>query len=322
MPNIKYITIPQSIAGLDTVFGGWLVRIKCPEAPYGEFVTLIDVGTATVAQDFITTLRKEGINHIDLILLSHIHGDHAGALADVLEAFPTAKAVCHTKGTRHLIDPSRLWESTKEVMRDLADMYGEPKPVPEERLIPFSPGELSPLPTNILPYSFPEIQVMTVPGHASHSLFFSVGGYYFIGEAACCTFEYDQQVYFRATTPIRFEMPMFLNSIDKLMLLPERPAFAGHSGIAYPSKWLLLKSREQLLRWHDLLASQAYPKEGEDEEAFLEHLVDTILKDDADTGPLGIWCTKKWERFFYKNSVSGFLDYIRRNKNSPAVHSR
>lgn len=314
MTKIKYIAVPQSIDGLDEVFGGWLVRTPCPEAPDGEFVVLVDVGTAAAAPDFIAALQKEGIGHIDLILLSHIHVDHAGALADVLEAYPTAKAICHEKGLRHLVDPERLWESTKAVMTDLAGMYGKPKPVPADRLVGFSPEELAPLPAETLDFEFPQIEAMSVPGHAPHSMFFSVGGYYFIGEAACCTFEHNDRVYLRAATPPRFEMPVFISSIDKLLSLPQRPAFAGHSAQAYPSAWLLSRSKEQLQRWHDLLQPYAWPKEGETEEAYLERLLNVILKGDPDVGPVGVWSTEKWDSFFHKNSIIGFIDYLRRKE--------
>ena len=314
MTKVKYITVPQSIDGLDGIFGGWLVRMPCPEAPDKEFVVLVDVGTAAAAPDFLSALQKEGIGHIDLILLSHIHVDHAGALAEVLEAYPTAKAICHEKGLRHLVNPERLWESTKEVMTDLAEMYGKPKPVPADKLFGFGPEELAFLPPEVLDFDFPPIGVMSVQGHAPHSMFFSVGGYYFIGEAACCTFEHNDRVYLRTATPPRFEMPVFINSIDKLLSLPQRPAFAGHSAQAYPSSWLLSRSREQLQRWYDLLRPYAWPNKEEAEEAYLKRLLNVILKGDPDVGPVGVWCTEKWDSFYHENSILGFIDYIRREE--------
>ena len=60
MTKVKYITVPQSIDGLDGIFGGWLVRMPCPEAPDKEFVVLVDVGTAAAAPDFLSALQKEG----------------------------------------------------------------------------------------------------------------------------------------------------------------------------------------------------------------------------------------------------------------------
>ncbi len=313
MVSVKYITVPQNIPGLDHLFGGWLLRMPWPDAPNGEFVALVDVGTATPAAAFVQALQKE-VKHIDLVLLSHIHVDHAGALADVLKAFPEAKAVCHSKGARHLVDPSKLWQSTKEVMAELADMYGEPKPVSLEKLVPFSPEELSPLPDNILPYPTPVIEVMAVPGHAPHSVFFSLGGYYFIGEAACCTFEHNQTVYFRATTPPRFEMPIFIKSINKLLTLPQRPAFAGHSAEPYPSQWLLRRSREQLIRWHALLLPLISSQKDESEDAQLNRMLVALKNGDADLGPLGVWAPEHWDIFFQKNSIRGFKDYLERKK--------
>lgn len=314
MAKVKYITVPQNIEGLDHLFGGWLVRIPCTQAPNGEFVALIDVGTTAAGPAFVKKLQLEGIKHIDLILLSHIHVDHAGALAEVMRTYPEAKAVCHTKGVRHLVDPSRLWESTQEVMTELSSMYGKPEPVDEERLIPFSPEELTKLPQTALDYAFPTIEVMAVPGHAPHSLFFSLAGYYFIGEAACCTFESQDRIYFRAATPPRFEMPVFLESINKLLDLPQRPAFAGHSDKAYPSAWLLQRSREQLWRWLDLLTPLSEPLPHPNQEAVLDSMLEVLLKGDPDIGPLGAWSEEKWDIFFHKNSILGFWDYIERTK--------
>ena len=313
MVSVKYITCPQTISELDHIFGGWLLRMPWPAAPNGEFVALVDVGNATPSALFVKELQKE-VEHIDLVLLSHIHVDHAGALADVLQAFPMAKAVCHAKGVKHLVDPSRLWQSTKEVMAELADMYGEPKPIPEDKLIAFSPEELSPLPADTLPYPMPALEVMAVPGHAPHSLFFSLGGYYFIGEAASCTFEHSGTVYFRPTTPPRFEMPIFLKSINKMLNLPQRPAFAGHSNEPYPSQWLLRRSREQLIRWHSLLLPLVEPLPNETEEAHIERMLLAVQNGDADLGPLGIWAPKKWDIFFHKNSIRGFKGYLEREK--------
>ena len=152
--------------------------------------------------------------------------------------------------------------------------------------------------------SDPVLEVMAVPGHAPHSLFFSLGGYYFIGEAASCTFEHNGTVYFRATTPPRFEMPIFLKSINKMLNLPQRPAFAGHSKEPYPSQWLLRRSREQLIRWHSLLSPLVEPLPNETEEAHIERMLLAVQNGDADLGPLGIWAPKKWDIFFHKNSIN------------------
>ncbi|MBQ4132163.1 MAG: MBL fold metallo-hydrolase [Desulfovibrionaceae bacterium] len=314
MVRVKYITAPQSIKGLDNIFGGWLVRIPFASAPDGEFTALVDTGTAAAAPAFIAALKAEGIKRIDLILISHIHVDHAGALAEVLEAFPGARALCHSGGIRHLVSPERLWESTQKVMSFLAEMYGRPSPVPEEKLTGFSPDSLSSLPKDTLPFEFPEIKAMAVPGHAPHSMFYSLGGYYFIGEAACCTFEWKNRTFFRPATPPRFELPIFLKSIDKLLALPDRPAFAGHNAQSCSSHRLLECSRAQLCRWLELLTPMTEPMPGESESMHLERLLDMLLEKDEELGPIGVWAQNaELDRFFHKNAIIGFVDYIRRS---------
>lgn len=314
MLSVKYITVPQHVAGLDHIFGGWLLRLPHAPAPGGEFVALIDTGTGTVANEFVTALQNEGISHIDLVLLSHIHLDHCGGLNAVLKAFPTAKAVCHASAVRHLVNPGRLWSSTKEVMRELADMYGEPEPVAPEKIIAFSPEELSPLPAEGFDYPLPLIEVMSTPGHAPHSLLFAVGGYYFVGEAACCTFEHEGRVYLRPTTPPRLELPVFINSQQKILALPERPAFAGHSSAAYPSRWLVQQAQDQLLRWQEILSPLLKPLPQEDDENQIERMLRALREKDPAMGPRGIWACEKWDIFFEKHSVRGFKDFLERNQ--------
>lgn len=314
MLSVKYITVPQTVAGLDHIFGGWLLRLPHAPAPNGEFVALVDTGTGTVANEFVEALKNEGINHIDVVLLSHIHLDHSGGLPAVLRAFPSAKVVCHANAVKHLVNPTRLWLSTKEVMRELADMYGEPEPIAPEKIIGFSPDELAPLPAEAFNYPLPLLEVMATPGHAPHSLFFSLGGYYFVGEAACCTFEQAGRVYLRPTTPPRLELPIFLNSQKKILALPERPAFAGHSNAPYPSHWLLQQAQDQLLRWQEILTPLLKPLPQEDDEAHIERMLAALREKDPAMGPRGVWSAEKWDIFFEKHSVRGFKDFLERSQ--------
>jgi len=76
-------------------------------------------------------LEEMNVRHVDYILPTHIHLDHAGGLGFLLKHYPGARAICHRKGIPHLIEPAKLWEASKKVLGDIADLYGELVPVPE-----------------------------------------------------------------------------------------------------------------------------------------------------------------------------------------------
>ena len=58
---------------------------------------------------------------VDLLLLTHVHLDHAGGAGALMQALPNAKAVLHPRGAPHLIEPAKLIAGTRVV-------YGEEIP--------------------------------------------------------------------------------------------------------------------------------------------------------------------------------------------------
>ena len=68
------------------------------------------------------------------ILLTHIHLDHAGGTGTLLARFPGTPVYVHEAGARHVIDPSRLWNSAIRIYGEerMLELWGETLPVPEE----------------------------------------------------------------------------------------------------------------------------------------------------------------------------------------------
>jgi glyoxylase-like metal-dependent hydrolase (beta-lactamase superfamily II) len=108
------------------------------------------------------------------VLLTHIHFDHAGAAGALVERWPDLPVYVHERGARHLIDPSRLYESAARLYGDaMGRLWGEMKPVPEDRLVVLSGGE------RILDGAF---EVAYTPGHASHHVSYLHGGVAYVGD--------------------------------------------------------------------------------------------------------------------------------------------
>ena len=56
--------------------------------------------------------------HLDWIILTHIHLDHAAGAGALMEKCPNAKLVVHPRGAAHMINPEKLEAGTMAV-------YGE-----------------------------------------------------------------------------------------------------------------------------------------------------------------------------------------------------
>jgi glyoxylase-like metal-dependent hydrolase (beta-lactamase superfamily II) len=69
---------------------------------------VVDTGLGTNVDTLLDAIDDVGIDHLDAILTTHIHLDHAGGAGFLAEAFPDATVYAHDIGVRHLVDPSRL----------------------------------------------------------------------------------------------------------------------------------------------------------------------------------------------------------------------
>jgi len=116
---------------------------------------VIDPGPESCAQNLIDALDPVAPR---VLLLTHIHLDHAGAAGALADRFPDLTVYVHEAGAEHLIDPSKLVRSAQRLYGDdMGLLWGEVLPVPEEQIRPLRGGEL-----------VEGFRVAATPGHASH----------------------------------------------------------------------------------------------------------------------------------------------------------
>lgn len=285
----RLIEIKQDDPGFNQFFGSWVCK--------DDLTFIVDAGPASSAQRLIDGLHSAGINRIDYILITHIHIDHCGALADVLEEFPMAKAVCHAKGLKHIIEPENLWKGSLNVLGETAIMFGRPGPVPKERLIAHTEAAIN------------DLMVIETPGHASHHLSFSYKNMLFAGEAGGNYFLLNNKEYLRPATPPRFFFDIFINSVDKLLDLNDQPIYYAHFGKAESSHRLLNRFRKQLFFWKKILGEE-FQKGGDD---ILNRCIDLLLAKDSNLDVFNQMNSnaQRRERVFIGNAVKGFLGYFK-----------
>ena len=143
---------------IDTLLAGIKEFLSC-FLIVDEKTVLSDPGPPCIAQEVVNSV-KEITDRVDYIALSHIHVDHAGATYILAKEF-NAKILVHPKAAKHLINPEKLWQSSLQALGDVADIYGEPKPIDADRIIPVEDGQTIELGED-------RIKVVYTPGHAVH----------------------------------------------------------------------------------------------------------------------------------------------------------
>jgi len=290
--GITLLDLEPPIPGFEQFIGCYVIG--------RERVALVDVGPSSCFQNLIHGLTRLGIalTNVEYIFITHIHADHAGGLGRILGVMPRAKVVVHEKGKRHLVNPKKLWEGTKEILGELASKYGTMYPVPEERILTPAEGEIYKVNEDT------ELEVLFTPGHASHHLSFMEGkrGILFAGEAG--------GVYtlgrIRPSTPPPFDLDQMLSSIDKLVRLRPSLLCYAHFGCVTDTIDKLHFYKNQLNLWREVIFDGINRGESSSK------IWDKLLSQDEDCDYIVKSSFGERERRFLLNSLDGFEQYLQK----------
>lgn len=199
----------------------------------------VDTGTTHAVPLLLATLEQKGIapEQVDWVFVTHVHLDHAGGAGALMAALPNATAVLHPRGARHMADPARLIEGSKAVYGEAAfnELYGEIRPIPEERIRIVADGER-------LTLAGREFEFLHTEGHAKHH-------YCIVDAAAAAVFTGDcfgisyreldtaaGPFIFPTTTPVQFDPEAAHATIRRLLSYKPQRAFLTHfSGVSAPA---------------------------------------------------------------------------------------
>ena len=242
-----------TLTGFRKFISSWCYR--------GEQETfLVDPGPLSTIPQLIAELRRHGVDRIDTILLTHIHIDHAGGTGALLAEFPQARVICHPEGVRHMIEPAKLWQGSKQVLGSLAEVYGEILPVPEAS-IGFSEQ-----------IGASGVRAYLTPGHAQHHCCYLLDDLLFGGEVAGVRSEVASGIYLRPATPPRFFPEVADDSLARMLALRPRYLVFAHYGLVDEAERHLQTGREQLRLWLRGVAATAAVAEPEREAALFAWL--------------------------------------------------
>jgi glyoxylase-like metal-dependent hydrolase (beta-lactamase superfamily II) len=288
-PDLYLVPLDQDIEGFTDFISAWVYK--------GEKTLLVDVGPAATVPRLVRTLNTLNIRHLDAILLTHIHIDHAGGLGDLIIQYP-APVICHGAAINHLEDPTRLWEGSLKALGQTARTYGPIKPVERNLLVDangFSDYGITPILT---------------PGHSPHHVSYQIGPFLFAGEAGGVFIDLSGgEFYLRPATPPRFFLETNIQSIEALLKIDHNMLCYGHFGMTRNTPQVLEAHRQQMLTWAEVIQREMMenPSDGIAERCMARLLEeDPLLSGWRKLGP----AIQERERFFLRNSINGFLQYL------------
>ena len=286
--GLYLIDLPQAMPGFQRFISSWFFRDAA-----GRRV-VVDLGPAATVPLLLRELEAL-TDGVDLVLLTHIHLDHAGGLSAFCARYPSVKVLAHPRAFRHLREPRKLWDASVRTLGDIALMYGEPAPLGGD--------------TALLEEDDRGIaETFQTPGHAPHHLCFRVPSQtrtlFFIGEAAGMTLPAPDALWLRPTTPPRFDGDAALRSMDLVLsaLRGDELLCYAHWGTAENPKERVALAREQTQRWLDVIAGM--------KEESPEDVVSWFLERDPLLRAVPAPDLLERERRFMVNSVLGMRGFL------------
>jgi glyoxylase-like metal-dependent hydrolase (beta-lactamase superfamily II) len=230
---------------------------------------IIEPGPAVVVPKIQEVVAGLGLSRPEYIIPTHIHLDHAGGVGRLAQLFPNTKILVNRRGARHMVEPSRLIESTRMVFGDnFEEIYGPILPVPQSRLKVVEDGER-------LSVGRRELVIIYTPGHAPHhmSIFDTKTRGLFCGEALGLIYGPGYPP-LPAVAPPSFDMELYLNDMERLKALKPKLLFYSHGGVADEPEKLISTVMENTRLVGDFIRHNL--RVGEGEETIISHVGDYL----------------------------------------------
>lgn len=194
---------------------------------------IVDTGANASVPGLYWALEQLGIarSAVDVIFLTHVHLDHAGAAGLLAQGLPNARVSVHPRGVQHLVDPSRLAAATAAVYGAAAfeQLYGTLLPIAPERIV-------ASCDLDRLQLGKSEFSVLHTPGHALHhqALFDPAASLFFSGDTFGMAYAAlagpSGPFIVPTTTPTQFDPEQLVASVQRLLGLGAEAAFLTHYG--------------------------------------------------------------------------------------------
>jgi len=221
------IALDHGVRYLDLNYLGTDRLIACAVLESPEGLLLVDPGPTSALDNLKAALREAGASLADVrvLLLTHIHLDHAGAAGTIAAEAPHVQVYVHRIGAPHLVDPSRLLASARRLYGELMEpLWGAVLPVPERQIVALEGDE------TIRPGGR-TLEVAYTPGHAVHhvSFFDPETGMAFVGDTAGMQITGTRCV-LPVAPPPDIQVEAWHESLERIARWQPRRLFVTHFG--------------------------------------------------------------------------------------------
>jgi len=288
--------VDLELSGIEGFVGSYVVK--------GEQVAIVETGPASTVKNLLSAMKELNIEPEDVayVAVSHVHIDHAGGAGTLFKYLPKAKLIVHSRGAPHIANPERLWTQSKAALGKIAQMYGRPESVNEERITTATDGATFDIGKGVT------LKVVETLGHASHQLSYyetSSEGIFTGDTAGIYLSRFDVVV---PTTPAPFRLDIALASLEKLISFNPKVLYYSHFGKAYNAVERLHAYANQLKLWAETA------KEGIQEGENLKGISKRILERDGALKRAGEYLKHHpiLGETVLKQSVEGVMNFVER----------
>lgn len=184
---------------------------------------------------------------VELIIITHIHLDHAGGAAKLMAACPNATLLAHPRAARHAIDPTKLVKSARTVYGDdvFDELYGDIQPIAAERVRALEDDETA-------TFAGRTLRFLHTRGHANHHfcVLDAEEGTIYTGDAYGLVYPDLQGAglfAFPSTSPTDFDAAAAHEAVDRIAESGATTAYPTHYGAVTD----IAGVASQLHRWLD-----------------------------------------------------------------------
>jgi glyoxylase-like metal-dependent hydrolase (beta-lactamase superfamily II) len=300
---MKVETIDLGFMGTEEIIASFLLTGEGSAA-------IVETGPTSCIDELMRGLKDRGVapEDVEQVFLTHIHLDHSGASGNLTEILPNAAFFVHEIGYPHLMDPSKLLKSAMRLYgeENMDELWGEVKPVPEDRLVKLEGGEEIKAADGV-------VKAHYTPGHAYHHLAFHEPGtgHLFAGDVAGVRLP-GQSYVKPPTPPPEVDIDAWKGSIETIRKIEPKILCPTHFGSYEDVERHLGELEQRLEDW--LLLVEERMDEGRSQEDIAEELGakgdEEMLREGANP--------EESERYElaanYEMLVAGIMRYVSRQR--------
>jgi glyoxylase-like metal-dependent hydrolase (beta-lactamase superfamily II) len=240
----------------------------------GDHALFVENNTAHSVPRLLHELKVQGLkpDQVRYLIITHVHLDHAGGSEALMKACPNATLLAHPRAAPHMIDPSKLVASARQVYGDqeFARLYGSIGPIDSQRVRAMEDGEE-------LRFGSKTLRFMHTRGHANHHFCVLVSGSQgpesiYTGDSFGLAYPDLQQhglFVFPSTSPTDFDPVEARKSIDRIASSGAKRAYLTHFGAVDEIQAAARQLRDYLNELEPIYLNWIHSSEGERPDAEL-----------------------------------------------------